>query len=125
MFKNYWAILNLFKGIGSRCRGAERKCFPLKFVCHLWTNCAPWHLDLITNIQTKYFLKRYIKVQRCKIMNEFRRFLGRISTETCLKNDYFGNVNLKNHQALAAPHLDPFPPAARGFVPRLPFRLND
>jgi len=39
-------------------------------------------------------------------MNKFRRFLDRISAETCLKMDYFGSslvVNAKNRQALEAP----------------------
>jgi len=32
-------------------------------------------------------------------MNEFRKFLGGISAETCLKMDYFGNISLKSPNA--------------------------
>jgi len=42
-------------------------------------------------------------------MNKFGRFLGRISTETCLKIDYLGSKY----------------PKAPFFAPRPPFRLND
>jgi len=49
-------------------------------------------------------------------MNNFRRFLGKISAETYLKWIIF-IVNLKNRQALGAPPLDPLAPAAGGLAP--------
>jgi len=42
-------------------------------------------------------------------MNKFRRFLGIILAETCLKMDYFGSKSLSEI---------PLPPAAGGFAPR-------
>jgi len=44
------------------------------------------------------------------MMNEFGRFLGRISAKTCLKMDYFGSKS---------------PKIAKRFAPRPPFRLNN
>jgi len=41
----------------------------------------------------------YIEVQRRTIMNKFRRFLGRISAETCLKMNYFGSISPKTPNA--------------------------
>jgi len=43
-------------------------------------------------------------------MNKFGCFLGRISTETCLRTDYFGSKSPKS-------------PSARGSASRTPFRL--
>jgi len=43
-------------------------------------------------------------------MNKFRRFLGRISAETCLKMDYFGSKALKIPDGGSAPK-----PLASGF----------
>jgi len=45
-------------------------------------------------------------------MNKFRRVLGRISAETCLKMDYFGSKSQKS-------------PNAGGSPPRPQFRFND
>jgi len=58
-------------------------------------------------------------------MNKFRRCIGRISSEICLKMDYFGSYSPQNRQALGAPPPDPLAPAAGGFAPRPPFRLID
>jgi len=73
---------------------------------------APWHLDLITNIQTKLLPKCNISVQKRTIMNKFRMFLFRISAETCLKMDYFAGKSPKSS-------------IVGGSIPWSPFRFND
>jgi len=51
-------------------------------------------------------------------MNKFKRFLGRISAEVCLKMDYFKVVIFKNCQVLGVPLQNPLLPAAGDFASR-------
>jgi len=58
-------------------------------------------------------------------MNKFERFLGRISAETCLKMDYFGSKFPKIAKCWELLPQTSLPPAAGGFDPRPPFKLNN
>jgi len=49
-------------------------------------------------------------------MNKFQRFIGRISTETSLKIDYFDSKSPKIAKRWELRSHTPLPPAAGGFV---------
>jgi len=51
-------------------------------------------------------------------MDKFRRFLGRISVETCLKMDCFDNISQKSPSAGGS--QTPLPPADRARPRALP-----
>jgi len=54
-------------------------------------------------------------------MKKFVRFLGRISTKTCLKMEYFGSKFLKLAKRWGLCPQTSLPPA----IPRPPFKLNN
>jgi len=50
---------------------------------------------IVKMLNAKLMLKMLMLNAKCTIMNKFRRFLSKISAETCLKMDYFGSIFLK------------------------------
>jgi len=73
--------------------------------CALWNFLAPLDICVPLALGSNNNCQNAAFKYRRKILNKFRRFLGRSLAKTCLKIDYFGSKTQKSEHP--DPRLDP------------------
>jgi len=78
------------KGAHRRGKKEQEDCAPLEFFSPL-DNLGLFLVVGSNNKSSNKTIAKMLHLTSTTIKNKFRRFLGRISAETCLKMDYFGS----------------------------------